>query len=183
MLTHDVLDQSAAAGNVQSLNAETDSEYRHCAVLGLSQREQVGLVLLRVYLSELRVGLSPIAKRIYIGIAPGQQQPVKFAHHLFDKILLRDQSNVNRQPTGGLNGLAVKSRQVKPISLKFETHRDANAWAYLWFHLLALSLWNIAPIISTTRAMITQSHCRVPISSSSLRNKPKYRTVSGASLD
>jgi hypothetical protein len=96
-----------------------------------------------VHLSELRVGLSPIAKRIYIGIAPGQQQPVKFAHHLFDKILVRDQSNVNRQPTGGLNGLAVKSRQVKPISLKFETHRDSNAWAYLWFHLLALSLWNI----------------------------------------
>src|SRR6266536_721651 len=72
-----VLNQRAAARNIQSLNSETDREERHRALFNLSKNQQVSFIFQRMDSAQLGMWFLPVAQRVNIGIASGKQHAIQ----------------------------------------------------------------------------------------------------------
>jgi hypothetical protein len=83
-----VLDQVAAARDVQHLDAAADTEHRHVAVQRCLHQLELGAVTLLMDAGRLRMRLLAVVRRIEIGAA-GEDDPVERVQRLFDSLVAR----------------------------------------------------------------------------------------------
>src|SRR5256885_9980840 len=79
-LRRDVLNQGSTAGYIENLNSKTDREEGHRPLLYLLKDQQIRLVFNLVYISQSRMWLAIVPKRVNVGVATRQQNAVEISH-------------------------------------------------------------------------------------------------------
>ena len=133
LVPHDlgqVLDDVAAAGDVEHLEATADREHRQLArERGLEQRE-LAAVALGVRARRLRMRLRAVLVGLQV-VAAGEDQPVERVEHLVDPVLVG--RHEHRPPAGPLDGADVVVRDERGLDLPpvapgrgLDVRRDAD---------------------------------------------------------
>ena len=95
-LRGDVLNQRAASGNVEGLQAKTDRKERDGSRFDLCEHEEIGFILDRMNAAELGVRLASVAQRVHVRITARQQNAIKAFDDTPNKVGSWDKRNVNR---------------------------------------------------------------------------------------
>ena len=107
-----VLDEVAAASDVEHLEAAADREHRQVARERCLEQRELAAVALRVRSDRLRMRLGAVLLRLHV-VAAGEDQPVESVEHLLDAVLVR--RHEDRATAGSLDRADVVVRDERSL--------------------------------------------------------------------